>query len=828
MKTRQKIATFLIALFIALNVMNIPIKAANSNITVVFYEGTSSEMTLVDGQEGTIGNAKLKLEGNVLTVDGDLILDEKYLGVYGTFVKVTGGTLTLDIKGNLSVSSTNSSFITGDTTIVSTGNVTLTSTGNQAIFQGNIEMSLMGDLSINTNYVICREKFTLQNAQDVTIEVKDPSTNTSATAFAKGLDLSCQGKIDIDIGNYMLTGTGLNVKSDSNVNVNAGQIISGGNSSFDIQGNLDITCQKTLFSSTTISTKMEVLGHVQLYSQTGIISLGDFQLISQDCVDIASLDDNSSNQGTLFSGITSIESKGDIKINAKSYKAFVSSDVQLKSHEGSIEVVANVSSGQYGLFNNSASSSNQVKINANKNITLKNGTGMICASVQMDIECLGDINIEGNSTNGNAILNASNNSVSIKNQGKLNIVNNSQKRIFTGKELNIDTKDNVVLEGDFPGQLLIGSLIVQTPKDVQLINKTGMVLTFNSQIDVLTINQANDVYISGGDMMPALQLKQSLTANIQGNLTIESKHIAIFEGDINITHAKKVKITGDSTKFPTHAVINTTKAPVFNVEGSITVTNQSTSGKAFNYEPTIGLSRYVVFAGTATSENKIDSPSAATYTGNSHVRILPIAPTPEWTYTTTASTITVDSDYDEETYGKLEYKIDNGQWAELTHFNNLHSVSLHEISVRSVGNNDFYMSDENIKNVTTSPTQYTVTIPMTQLSAGGNEQGTISIDTEQAFDLGYLGKIHVKAKVDKVLSNDGKLTLTHTKDSNATISSYLLVNGQRFQDLTKDIVIFKNKSDSSVSICFSKPEETFIPAGTYEGQMTFDISYDEY
>lgn len=61
------------------------------------------------------------------------------------------------------------------------------------------------------------------------------------------------------------------------------------------------------------------------------------------------------------------------------------------------------------------------------------------------------------------------------------------------------------------------------------------------------------------------------------------------------------------------------------------------------------------------------------------------------------------------------------------------------------------------------------------------------------------------------------------------ITSALLVNGGPFTDITQSVAVFKEK-DAAIPISFVKPEglpESVIPAGTYSGTITFDITYSK-
>ena len=78
------------------------------------------------------------------------------------------------------------------------------------------------------------------------------------------------------------------------------------------------------------------------------------------------------------------------------------------------------------------------------------------------------------------------------------------------------------------------------------------------------------------------------------------------------------------------------------------------------------------------------------------------------------------------------------------------------------------------------------------------------------------------------MDNDGKLTLTRQNDTeNHTIASALLVNNNALGDINKSVAIFTMDNKTPVSVSFAKPTETDIPAGTYNGTITFEVSYSE-
>lgn len=83
-------------------------------------------------------------------------------------------------------------------------------------------------------------------------------------------------------------------------------------------------------------------------------------------------------------------------------------------------------------------------------------------------------------------------------------------------------------------------------------------------------------------------------------------------------------------------------------------------------------------------------------------------------------------------------------------------------------------------------------------------------------------------KVKSGLNRDGTLTLTRANDPSTTIFSQMKVNGQNFTELMQNVAVFKENYDPAVQIGFESPTSTeTIPAGTYTGTVTFEISYSE-
>ena len=208
------------------------------------------------------------------------------------------------------------------------------------------------------------------------------------------------------------------------------------------------------------------------------------------------------------------------------------------------------------------------------------------------------------------------------------------------------------------------------------------------------------------------------------------------------------------------------------------------------------------------------------------------APTPTLTTTQTASSITVNLTNYKSDYGQVQYKWDNGDWGTSNSLSNLGANASHTVSVRYMGQENYTQSDEQKQDVKTKSADYTISIPANPdnpLVAGKEESNsTISVNQEQPFDLGYNGQVDVKVKNDGKVTDKAELNLTRQNDiENHKITSALLVNGKALGNVNTSIATFKVKNDSPVTISFAKPTETNILAGTYNGTITFEVSYSE-
>lgn len=204
-----------------------------------------------------------------------------------------------------------------------------------------------------------------------------------------------------------------------------------------------------------------------------------------------------------------------------------------------------------------------------------------------------------------------------------------------------------------------------------------------------------------------------------------------------------------------------------------------------------------------------------------------VAPAPTFTTTQTASTIKVTVTNYQYEYGLPQYKIDGGKWRDWGTFENLKSNSSHTIEVKFRGREETGYTESEVvsQSASTTNADFTITIPAVNLIAGDkNSTANITVDDTKNFDLGYSGQIDVKIKVGDNVTNDAKLKLENTKK---TITSALIVNGKELGNIDTSIATFTMKDKTPVSISFAQPTETNIPAGTYNGTMTFAVSYSE-
>ena len=238
--------------------------------------------------------------------------------------------------------------------------------------------------------------------------------------------------------------------------------------------------------------------------------------------------------------------------------------------------------------------------------------------------------------------------------------------------------------------------------------------------------------------------------------------------------------------------------------------------------------------GSLENNGTIDLRQGGKITGNpptgSGTILYPKAPTPTVTIAgTTASSITVKELENKDTYGGAEYSLDRANWQTGNVFRDLPSSTKYTVYARYKGNYTSHaQSDEGkTENVSTSPANYTITIPAAPIEAG-NSESKAELKPSESFDVGYGGTATVKVKENSGVDNDGNLNLIRQNDTeNHTITSALLVNGSTLGNISNNVAMFKTKTDTPVMISFAEPTETNILAGTYKGTITFVVSYSE-
>lgn len=818
-KKRKWIAGFL-AIAMMLSLVKIPVHAATTSLQVTILGGTASAITLTDGQEQQIGGATVRLDGDVLTVKGNLDIT----GVAGSaggvvpLIDVVGGTLTIQADGDLTLSNAYGPWVRGGVKIADANNVTLDSSYAYPGFSGAVEINIQGDLKIQTSYIVhAGQSFNVTKARNISMIGKAAVPLFSSVAPV----MQCSGQVYLENAKQVVSAPGFQISGATYVDINAQQVCNGGQAVFDITGDLHIKSSQASFvgalnvknaSNVNIEAgagrisggnmDIHANGYVSLINKAGVITTASAQIVSGEYITL------SANGTQISSGSNTtmlLEAAGDIRLTNESGAITANGTItSMTSKEGSV-IISGITESYLLL-------GKELTITAAKGIDIKNDKGSIYYGNQSSFTCKEDIKLIGGNSSGSS----SGSSV-------------GKPYLFFGK-CSINTEGSVVATSDMGASIFSTNAEIVAGGDVELRNSAGTV----SQ-SMLTIKGANDVKImSESNQGPALY---DANVTINGNLSIESDHIAVY-GKLQVNNANHVSIVGEAgnavspgmQKTPTVIFSRVQNVPSsFQVNGTVTITNKSDSFYAFDVKPEILMERYAVLAGDAEPGTAADETLEKTYTENAYVKILPKAPMPEFTVAATASTLTVNvDDYDVAKYGKLEYKFGDGAWTEVSKFTQLHSDTKFNMTVRCAGNDVYYQSDENLQECQTTPAVYTITIPKETLTAGDeNSKTEISINKQQPFDLGYQGKILVKASQNNTTSSKGTVILTRTTGTAETISASLLVNGQVWDDLSKNIATFQMLEDAPVSVAFSKPFETDIPAGTYTGTVVYTVDYTE-
>ena len=329
--------------------------------------------------------------------------------------------------------------------------------------------------------------------------------------------------------------------------------------------------------------------------------------------------------------------------------------------------------------------------------------------------------------------------------------------------------------------------------------------TYNLVFNNLSINSpANDTMIL---------IRGELNLTLYGNSSVTSQGIGLSVGNLSITSES----TGN---------LSLSNNPGGDIECASSFVNY---GK--DYEGNLKVNGGSLSYDTSDIKGTISTSGTGTINGQTYPEKTP-APTPTFTTTQTASSITVNLTNYQSDYGQVQYKWDNGDWGTSNILSNSSANASHTVSVRYMGQGKYTQSDEQKQDVKTKSADYTISIPASPDSplVAGKEESTssISVNQERPFDLGYNGQVDVKVKNDDKVTDKAELNLTRQNDTeNHKITSALLVNNKVLGDINKSVATFRAKNDSPVTVSFAKPTETDIPAGTYNGTITFEVSYSE-
>lgn len=356
-------------------------------------------------------------------------------------------------------------------------------------------------------------------------------------------------------------------------------------------------------------------------------------------------------------------------------------------------------------------------------------------------------------------------------------------------------------------------------------------------------------YTYDGDLHILTTTKLTITTNgkptsskIKGDTYGETYNLVFNNLSIkNADNANHVEILGNLNL----TIIGTNKIDVGGVgltSSNLTITSDSTGSldiKGTDTQPLWisghpnGNAFLKVNGGSLTYNNTVPpctdiiTSGTGTINGQTYPEKTP-APTPTFTTTQTASSITVNLANYQSDYGQVQYKWDNGDWGTSNTLSNLGANASHIVLVRYMGQGKYTQSDEQKQDVKTKSADYTISIPAVTLEAGKeDDKASIAVDSTKTFDLGYNGHVDVTIKNDNNVTTDAELKLKRTTGTQEEITSALLVNGTALGNINNSVATFKTKTDTPVTVSFAKPTETDIPAGTYSGTITFVISYSE-
>ena len=211
------------------------------------------------------------------------------------------------------------------------------------------------------------------------------------------------------------------------------------------------------------------------------------------------------------------------------------------------------------------------------------------------------------------------------------------------------------------------------------------------------------------------------------------------------------------------------------------------------------------------------------------------APTPSIDFVSVkAGSITVKPLDAADIYGDARYKLTdkNGKviydWQDSNEFSNLSSNTVYKVYAKYAGNASYMESEEAVAEVTSAVAVYHIKIPAT-LRINDANSAQIGVDTEQSFDLGNNGHVSVKINCNDTLASDGTLTLKR-EGANDTVTSTLYVNNKIFKGSLIADFTMANKDTEKAVISSTEVKGSAgadIPAGTYKGTISFEVSYSE-
>lgn len=194
------------------------------------------------------------------------------------------------------------------------------------------------------------------------------------------------------------------------------------------------------------------------------------------------------------------------------------------------------------------------------------------------------------------------------------------------------------------------------------------------------------------------------------------------------------------------------------------------------------------------------------------------SPTPIVTESSkTASSITIEPLSNTDKYGEAQYSIDGTHWLASNDFNGLKADTEYTIYAKYVGMGNHIESDIGSKKIKTNPAVYTISIPKEAIA--GSEAVDVKVNSEEAFELGYEGKIQIS------ITNDTRpYVILQRENSDETIQSMMEVKNV---DLTSGIIANFTKNDDLIPLKFKEPTNTNILAGIYKGTVIFKIEYKQ-